>query len=125
MKKCLPMCHTYPGMVSNLRSWPDNATLSDILAAVRACLGADIDIPASASHPRMAARLGPGSLLGWTDFNYIIQTSDTDSEGIQTVVLVRRQNTTAVVATGNPRRYAEQLPRSARRGVAEPNSPIP
>ncbi len=110
----------------------DNATLSDILAAVRACMGADIDIPASASHERMAARLGPGparevlsSLLGWTDFNYIIQASDTDSEGIQTVVLTRRQNATAVGATGNPGSYAAQQSRSTRRGVAEPNFPIP
>jgi hypothetical protein len=102
----------------------DNATLSDILAAVHACIGAEIDIPASASHERMSARLGPGparevlsSLLAWMDFNYIIQASDTDSKGIQSVVLTRRQNTTTVVA-GNPGSYA----RSANRGVAEPNS---
>jgi hypothetical protein len=83
-----------------------NSTLGDILKAVRAVTGADIDIPAKAARERMAARLGPGparevisSLLGWTDYNYLIQASDNDANSIQTVLLTPRPKSSIAVAS--------------------------
>lgn len=74
-----------------------NSTLGDILKAVRAVMGADIDIPPKASRERMAANLGPGparevlsSLLSWTDYNYLIQASDSDPDGVQSILLTAR-----------------------------------
>jgi len=75
----------------------DNSTLADILNAVRRLTGADIDVSGGASAERVAARLGPGparevlsSLLGGTDFNYIIQASDENPLGIQSILLTPR-----------------------------------
>jgi len=74
-----------------------NSTLGDILKAVRVVMGADIDIPPKASRERMAANLGPGparevlsSLLSWTDYNYLIQASDSDPDGVQSILLTAR-----------------------------------
>ena len=107
----------------------DNSTLSDILAAVRARTGAEIDVPTSASGERLAVvRLGPGparevlaSLLSWTDFDYIIQASVTNPQGIQSVLLVARIQTAAAVATVRPAALASQPRLGANRRVAEPN----
>jgi hypothetical protein len=76
-----------------------NSTLADILKAVRSVLGADIDIPLEASRERMATQIGPApprevlsSLLSWTEFDYVVQSSDTDLNGIKAIVLVPRAN---------------------------------
>jgi hypothetical protein len=107
----------------------DNSTLSDILAAVRARTGAEIDLPASASSERIAAvHLGPGparemlaTLLSWTGFDYVIQASDADPLAIQSVLLAVRSKTAAGVATGGAAASARQpLSRTSRR-VTEPN----
>lgn len=103
---------------SQLTISADNSTLADILVAIRARTGAEIDVPPNASHERIAARLGPGpardviaTLLSWTDFDYIIQASDTDPLGIQSVLLTPRSKSDAAVASagmggygGAPRR---------------------
>ncbi len=75
----------------------ENSTLSDILVAVRARTGAVIDVPPGAASERMAARLGPApvrevltSLLSDTDYDYIIQASDTDDDAVQSVILTPR-----------------------------------
>jgi hypothetical protein len=109
----------------------NKSTLSDILAAVRASTGAEIDVPAGASGEKLAeVRLGPGparevlaSLLSWTDFGYIIQASDSNPEGIQSVLLVARSKTPAGGAAG-PGAFASQSRMGANRRVAEPD-PIP
>ncbi|MBV9086759.1 MAG: hypothetical protein JOY79_04690, partial [Acidobacteriaceae bacterium] len=74
-----------------------NSTLADILAAVRTLTGAEIDVLSSTAEERVAARLGPGpardilaSLLGSTDFDYVIQSSAADRQGILSVFLTPR-----------------------------------
>jgi hypothetical protein len=87
----------------------ENSTLSDILTVVRARTGAVIDMPTGAGRERMAARLGPApvrevlsSLLSGTDYDYIIQASETDEYGIQSVTLTPRGKGEDLVASANP-----------------------
>jgi hypothetical protein len=75
----------------------ENASLSEVMAALRAALGADIDLPAGAAGQRIWVRLGPGparqvlrDLLDSTELNYVIQASESDSEGIRSVLLTAR-----------------------------------
>jgi len=109
----------------------ENSKLGDILAAVSERMGADIEIPASASDERIWVRLGPGparrvlaALLGGTDLDYIIQASETDPEGIQSVLLTPRTKApgagAAVVAPGRPAISAGQA-RGANRKNLQPN----
>jgi len=111
----------------------ENSKLGDILAAVSERMGADIEIPASASDERIWVRLGPGparrvlaALLGGTDLDYIIQASETDPEGIQSVLLTPRTKAAGapVVAPGRPAISAGQA-RGANRKNLQPNrSPV-
>jgi hypothetical protein len=107
----------------------ENSKLGDILAAVSERMGADIEIPASASDERIWVRLGPGparrvlaALLGGTDLDYIIQASETDPEGIQSVLLTPRTKAAgaAVVAPGRPAISAGPA-RAANRRNLQPN----
>ena len=91
---------------SQLTITTDNSTLADILVAIRARTGAEIDVPSNASRERIAARLGPGpardviaTLLSWTDYDYIIQASDSDPLGVQCVLLTPRGKSDDVVAS--------------------------
>src|ERR1700682_589919 len=77
----------------------ENATLADVMSLVHTLMGADIDLPASASGERIWVRLGPGparkvlaTLLGGPTLAFVIQASnsDTDPDGIQTVILTPR-----------------------------------
>jgi hypothetical protein len=84
----------------------ENSKLSDILSSLRACMGADIDLPASASGERIWARFGPGParkvlamLLSGTKLDYIIQASDTDPDGIRNVWLTPRTEGSASSTT--------------------------
>jgi hypothetical protein len=106
----------------------ENSKLSDILASLRACTGADVDLPASASGERMWARIGPGparkvlaTLLSQTKLDYIIQASDTDPDGIQNVLLTPRTDgpsvTTAKVGTPAARPLPPRLSDAERRVV--------
>jgi hypothetical protein len=105
----------------------DNSTLSDILEAVHARTGAEIDAPASAARKPMAAvRLGPGpartvlaSLLSWTNFDYIIQAPDANSQAIQRVLLVARRETRAG-STSSAMASARQSYVAAPQRVVEP-----
>ncbi|HTF23041.1 MAG TPA: hypothetical protein VK937_03870 [Candidatus Limnocylindria bacterium] len=104
----------------------ENSKLGDILAAVSERMGADIELPASASDERIWVRLGPGparrvlaALLGETDLDYVIQASETDPEGIQSVLLSPRTKA-AVVATSKPAGSAGQA-RGASRRDPQPN----
>jgi hypothetical protein len=81
----------------------ENSKLSDVMSALRACTGADVDLPAGSSSERIWARLGPGparqilaTLLGGTKLDYVIQASETDPDGIKNVWLTRRTETAAV-----------------------------
>ena len=106
----------------------ENSKLSDILASLRACMGADIDLPASASGERIWARFGPGParkvlamLLSGTKLDYIIQASDTDPDGIRNVWLTPRTEgsalTTAKVGAPPVRSLPPRLSDSERRIV--------
>jgi hypothetical protein len=101
--------------------------LSDVLMAVRAATGADIDLPGGASGERVTANLGPGparkvlsDLLGWSSFDYIIQGSDANPQTIQSVTLLVRTKsagpTTALNSSG-PSRQPPNMPMPA---AAEP-----
>jgi hypothetical protein len=81
----------------------ENSKLSDVMSALRACTGADVDLPAGSSSERIWARLGPGParqilaiLLGGTKLDYVIQASETDPDGIKNVWLTRRTEGSAV-----------------------------
>ena len=107
----------------------ENSKLGDILAAVSERMGADIELPASASEERIWVRLGPGparrvlaALLGETDLDYIIQASETDPEGIQSVLLSPR--TKAVVAPGMPAGSAGQARGASRRNPQPNRGPV-
>jgi hypothetical protein len=108
----------------------ENSKLGDILAAVSERMGADIELPASASDERIWVRLGPGparkvlaALLGGTDLDYVIQASETDPEGIQSVLLTPRTKAAAVVAPGRPVISAGQARGASRRDPQLNRSP--
>jgi chemotaxis protein histidine kinase CheA len=80
----------------------DNATLGGVLAAVHACTGVQVEIPEGAAGSRVFEELGPGparqvleSLLSGTEFNYVIGSSDTNPQKIETVLLMSRPAETA------------------------------
>ena len=105
----------------------ENSKLGDILAAVSERMGADIELPASFSDERIWVRLGPGparrvlaALLGGTDLDYVIQASETDPEGIQSVLLTPRTKAADVVAPGRPAISAGQARVPNRRNL-QPN----
>ncbi|HEV8524827.1 MAG TPA: hypothetical protein VGQ71_10035 [Terriglobales bacterium] len=71
-----------------------NSTLGDVLNAVRAQTGANIELPAGFGSERVMARLGPGpaadvlaSLLHGSKLNYIILGDSANPSAIRTVVL--------------------------------------
>src|SRR5271165_1893159 len=71
-----------------------NSTLGAVLNAIRACTGAEIDVPEDARGERLFAELGPGPLrtvladfLSSTDFNYVIKASPSDPQKVQMVLL--------------------------------------
>src|SRR5207302_10878126 len=102
----------------------NNSALGAVLNAVREKTGAYIDIPAAASNDRIAAQLGPGparevlsTLLGGTEFDYVIQASDDNPAGIQNIFLTKRGkpgNSKGDVLASQPRRYKYQRFNGAR-----------
>ena len=75
----------------------ENASLSQIMAALHTAMGTEVEIPAGSSTERVWAHLGPGSahkilvdLFANTDLDYIIQGSSTDSGAIQSIALSLR-----------------------------------
>ncbi|HEX2661529.1 MAG TPA: hypothetical protein VHM93_01750 [Candidatus Acidoferrum sp.] len=79
----------------------ENSSLSEVMKALRSSLGADIDLPANVNDQHIWVRLGPGparrvlrDLLDGTEFNYVIQASETDPDGIRSVLLIPRGKST-------------------------------
>ena len=75
----------------------DNSTLDAILAAVKGCTGAKIEIPDGASRVRSFEELGPGpvrevldELLSGTQYNYVIQSSEANPAKVETVLMSMR-----------------------------------
>jgi len=72
----------------------ENASLTDVLAELRKCMGAQIEFSGAAGAQKVWANFGPGparkvlsDLLNGTEFNYVIQGSATDPNGIRSVAL--------------------------------------
>ena len=85
----------------------ENSLLSDVLSAVRAQTGADIELPPGASSQRIWARLGPGparsvlaTLLDSTSLDYVIRASETDPQSIQSILLMVREKTATSTVPG-------------------------
>lgn len=80
----------------------ENATLSSILLGIRSRTGASIEMPPSTATERVAVHLGPApirevlsSLLYGTDFNYVIQSSGEDENGLEKVILTAKDGDTS------------------------------
>jgi hypothetical protein len=107
----------------------NNSSLADILFAVHACTGADIDLPNNASTERVTAQLGPGparkvlsDLLGWSNFDYIIQGSATDALAIHSVTLMVRIKGGTSTPVAEPLRKGSTIP--ARQAPEEVTPPV-
>jgi hypothetical protein len=75
----------------------ENVSLSVVLDAVRRVMGADIQMPPGAANQLIWVRSGPGparrvlrDLLDGTDLDYVIQASETDIDGVRSVLLTAR-----------------------------------
>jgi|SRR5271165_70060 len=123
-----PQAETKPPQVTyqdeQLTIVAENALLSEVLAAVRTVMGADIDLPAGVAAQRIWVRLGPGparrvlrDLLDGTELNYVIQASESDTEGIRSVVLTVRSKSAEANNAGT------QLARGPNRNAQPLNSP--
>jgi hypothetical protein len=106
-----PQAETKPPQVTyqdgQLTIVAENALLSEVLAAVRSVMGADIDLPSGVAAQRIWVRLGPGparrvlrDLLDGTELNYVIQASESDTEGIRSVLLTVRSKSAEASSAG-------------------------
>jgi hypothetical protein len=100
----------------------DNSTLDSILAQVRGCTGAKIDVPEGASKVRSYEQLGPGpvrqvldDLLSGTQYNYVIQSSDQNPAKVETVLLTMRTSEGPGGANSNSNAVSTDLPMTAGR----------
>jgi len=91
----------------------ENSSLSEVMRALRSALGADIDLPADIVDQHIWVHLGPGparrvlrDLLDDTEFNYVMQASDSDPDGIRSVLLTPRSKSTGAETAGSPERSA-------------------
>src|SRR6516225_9263771 len=109
-----------------------DCALAQILDAVRAKTGASIDFSGpDAEH--MTVKIGPGparqvisSLLGWTDFDYVIQGSDVDGVTIQSIMLFPKTKSAASAAAGTPALGPNRQPLASRQHTTpEPVTPQP
>ena len=99
----------------------DNSALDAILAAVKGCTGAKIDIPEGASRVRSFEELGPGpvrevldELLSGTQYNYVIQSSEANPAKVETVMLSMR-GADGDKPGANPNAISADLPMTAGR----------
>jgi len=86
----------------------ENVALSEVLVAVRQAMGADLEIPVGAAAEHVWVHAGPGpartilrDMLDGTDFDYVIQASEIDEDGVRSVVLTLRSKTPEMGAPGN------------------------
>jgi hypothetical protein len=75
------------------------ATLADVLYQVHLRTGADIPIPSGAEQEQVAIQAGPGpakdvlaALLNGSRFNFILQGTKQDPQGIGTMILLPKSN---------------------------------
>jgi hypothetical protein len=106
--------------------------LSQILDAVRAKTGANIDVSGRTSE-HMTVKIGPGParqvisfLLGWTDFDYVIQGSDGESVAIQSIMLFPKTKSTQSATGATPALELNRQPLARQpRTTPEPVTPPP
>lgn len=88
-----------------------NSTLGSVLAAVHACIGVQIDLPQSLAGSRIFEQLGPASardvltsLFSESGFDYVIGSSDSNPEKVETVLLmVRAKDKDTPIVAGTER----------------------
>jgi hypothetical protein len=87
----------------------ENSSLSEVMKALRSSLGADIDLPANVIDQHIWVRLGPGparrvlrDLLDGTEFNYVIQASESDPDGIRSVLLTPKSTGAETAPAAKP-----------------------
>jgi hypothetical protein len=75
------------------------ATLADVLYQVHLRTGADISIPSGAEQEQVAIQAGPGpakdviaTLLNGSRFNYVLQGTPQDPQGVGSVILTPKSN---------------------------------
>jgi hypothetical protein len=103
-----------------------DSTLADVLTSVSTLTGVSIDIPASARTERMpVVELGPGTarqvlaaLLSDSTFDYLIQSSSTDPDMLQSVLLMPREKKGAGSNTAEARPLRSPYAR-------QPEAPVP
>ncbi len=90
---------------NQLRITPHNSTLASVLAEVEKCTGAKIVVPEGAATKKVFNVLGPGpirevlaSLLSSNDFDYVIGSSTSDPDKVETVLLIPHQVDVATAA---------------------------
>lgn len=89
-----------PNVVCNgnqLTITTNNSLLGSVLADVHGCIGVKIDLPDGAATSRVFDKLGPGparevlaALLSSTGFDFVIGSSKSDPEKIESVLLMAR-----------------------------------
>jgi len=107
-----------------------NATLVDILTAVRRLTESALEAPPEAGTERVAVRLGPAAprevlanLLNGSRFDYIILSPPQTPGGVQRIILTARQGssepgTTAAGAAATPPPPTSTLPRPVNPAMA-------
>jgi hypothetical protein len=107
----------------------ENASLSDVMAALHSAMGTEVDIPAGSASERIWAHLGPGSahkilsdLFANTDLDYIVQGSPTDAGGIRSVTLSMR---TPDAAPGKNGPMSSPVESAARKRFSSAPAPEP
>jgi hypothetical protein len=75
----------------------DNSTMSSVFTAIHECIGVEIEVPHGLKDDRTFITLGPGpardvlnEFLSGTDFDYVIQSSLSDTRAIQSIQLTAR-----------------------------------
>ena len=117
----------------------DNSTLGSVLAAVGGCIGTKIEVPdGAAAGERLYTQFGPGpvkdtlaALLSSGEYDFVISTSPSNPQKVETVLLMRRtEDATPVIAESGGgrarrnwaenRRNAEAAMRAAREEAGQP-----
>jgi hypothetical protein len=96
----------------------ENSALSDILLGIRARTGASVEMPPNTASEHVAVHLGPApirdvisSLLYGTDYDYIVQASDSDPDGLRAVILtLREKDGNDVKVAGDPNNHMRLMP---------------
>lgn len=105
----------------------NKATLAQVLYQVHLRTGADIPIPSGAEQEQVAIQAGPGpakdvlaSLLNGSRFNYVLQGTAKDPQGVSAVILTPKANIGIEPSYTPP---APPQPAGPEGGMAPPTDP--